>query len=417
MMDKKAEILSIGNELLNGNTVNTNASYIARRLHETGLPISFIQTVRDKAGAIQAALDISLQRSQIILITGGLGPTPDDLTKQVLADYFQSQLVFHEEIFQKIKQRFEKRALVMPEINRNMALVPHNAEVIPNTLGTAPGLLFQHDSHLIFVMPGVPRELEAMLELAIIPRLRQECPECRVQTDIFRTTGITESALFEKIAQHLSFFPQFEIAFLPKVTGVDLRVVRQDLAAHNREIFENFKNILYNTIGEFIYTTQDLELEAVLGNMLRGKKLTIAVAESITGGLVQDKLTSVPGSSEYFLGGVVAYSNSSKVKLLSVRQSSLDEYGAVSEQLAREMAAGVQKNFSSDIGLSTTGIAGPGGATAAKPVGLVYIGIAYQATLIARKFQFGVDRIMNKQRAAQAALDLVRRIIAGLRYE
>jgi nicotinamide-nucleotide amidase len=417
MMAEKAEIISIGNELLNGITVNTNASYIARRLHEAGLPISFIQTVRDEAGAIQAALDIALKRSQVILISGGLGPTPDDVTRKVLADYFNSQLVFHEEVFQKIKQRFEKRSLVMPEINRSMALVPQNAEIIPNTLGTAPGLIFKRNSRLIFVMPGVPRELEAMLELAIIPRLKLECPECRVQTDIFRTTGITESALYEKIASHLSFFPQYEIAFLPKVTGVDLRIVRRDEAAHNREIFEKFKNILYNTIGEFIYTGQDLELEAVLGNMLHGKKLTIAVAESMTGGLVQDKLTAVPGSSDYFLGGVVAYSNSSKVEILGVRQPTLDRYGAVSEPVAGEMAAGVREKLASDIGLSTTGIAGPGGATATKPVGLVYIGLAYQSILMARKFQFGVDRLMNKQRAAQAALELVRRMIAGIGYE
>ncbi|OGB67574.1 MAG: competence/damage-inducible protein A [Caldithrix sp. RBG_13_44_9] len=416
-MDKKAEIISIGNELLNGNTVNTNASYMARRLHENGMPVTWIQTVRDEAGAIQAALDIALKRSQVILVTGGLGPTHDDITKQVLADYFRSQLVFHEEIFEKIKKRFEKRGLQMPELNRGMALVPHNAEIIPNNLGTAPGLIFKRDSQLIFVMPGVPRELEAMIELTVIPRLRQECPECRVQTDIFRTTGITESAFYEKIAQELSFFPQYEIAFLPKVTGVDLRVVRQSEEVQNHEIFEKFKNVLYNAVGEFIYTTQELELEAILGNMLRGKKLTIAVAESLTGGLIQDKLTAVPGSSEYFLGGVVAYSNASKVKLLGVLQQSLDEHGAVSEQVAREMAAGVREKFTSHIGLSTTGIAGPTGTTIAKPVGLVYIGVAYQSTMLVRKYQFGVDRLMNKQRAAQAGLELVRRMIAGLPYE
>ena len=416
-MEKKAEIVSIGNELLNGNTVNTNASYIARRLHENGMPVGWIQTVQDEAGAIQNALDLALKRSRIILVSGGLGPTHDDITKQALADYFHSQLIFNEEIFQKIKRRFEKRGLPLPEINRTMALVPQDAEVIPNTLGTAPGMIFKNDTQLVFVMPGVPRELEAMIELTVIPRLRVVCPECRVQTDIFRTTGITESAIYEKIAQQLSFFPQYEIAFLPKVTGVDLRVVRQDREAQNHEIFEKFKNLLYNAVGEFIYTAQELELEAVLGNLLRKKKLTVAVAESLTGGLLQDKLTDVPGSSEYFLGGVVAYSNTSKIKLLGVSQKSLEEYGAVSEQVAREMAEGVREKFSSHIGLSTTGIAGPSGATSAKPVGLVYIGLAYQTDLVVRKFQFGVDRLMNKQRTAQAGLELVRRMISGLPYE
>ena len=416
-MEKKAEIISIGNELLNGNTVNTNASYIARRLHENGMPVGWIQTVQDEAGAIQNALDLALKRSRIILVSGGLGPTHDDITKQALADYFHSQLIFNEEIFQKIKKRFEKRGLPLPEINRTMALVPQDAEVIPNTLGTAPGIIFKHDNQLVFVMPGVPRELEAMIELTVIPRLRVVCPECRVQSDIFRTTGITESAIYEKIAQQLTFFPQYEIAFLPKVTGVDLRVVRQDQEAQNHEIFEKFKNLLYNAVGEFIYTAQELELEAVLGNLLREKKITMAVAESLTGGLLQDKLTAVPGSSEYFLGGVVAYSNASKVNLLGVSQQSLTEHGAVSEQVAREMAEGVREKFSSHIGLSTTGIAGPTGATPAKPVGLVYIGLAYQTEVVVRKFQFGVDRLMNKQRAAQAGLELVRRIIAGLPYE
>jgi len=416
-MEKKAEIISIGNELLNGNTVNTNASYIARRFHENGMPVGWIQTVQDEAGAIQSALDLALKRSRIILVSGGLGPTHDDITRQVLADYFRGQLIFNEEIFQKIKKRFEKRGLPLPEINRTMALIPHNAEVIPNPLGTAPGMIFRRDTQLVFVMPGVPRELEAMIELTVIPRLREVCPECRVQTDIFRTTGITESAIYEKIAQQLSFFPQYEIAFLPKVTGVDLRVVRQDQEAQNHEIFEKFKNLLYNAVGEFIYTTQELELEAVLGNLLRGKKLTMAVAESITGGLLQDKLTAVPGSSEYFLGGVVAYSNTSKIKLLGVSQKSLEEYGAVSEQVAKEMAVGVREKFSSHIGLSTTGIAGPTGATTAKPVGLVYIGLAYQTDLVVRTFQLGVDRLMNKPRAAQAGVELVRRMIAGLPYE
>lgn len=407
----RAEIISVGNELLNGSTVNTNATLIARRLHEMGMPVLWIQTVRDEKLAIRQALDSALSRSQVILISGGLGPTPDDLTKPVLVEYFKSQLVFREDILQKVKERFEARGMVMPEINRQMAMVPDNAEVIPNTIGTAPGLLFRQDGRLIFVMPGVPREMEVMLELDIIPRLRQECPQCQTQTDLFRTTGIPESALYEKIADHLQNFPDYEIAFLPKLTGVDLRVIRRDEETQRHETFENFKKKLYNLIGEFIYTTENLELEAVLGNMLREKKLTISVAESITGGLIQDKLTRVPGSSDYFLGGVVAYSNASKIKLLGVQPLSIETYGAVSEQVANEMAIGVREKFGSDIGLSTTGIAGPTGATATKPVGLVYIGISYRSRLMVQKYLFGNDRETNKQRAAQAALDLVRKNI------
>jgi nicotinamide-nucleotide amidase len=410
----QSEIISIGNELLNGSTVNSNAAFIAQQLYEIGYSTENIQTIRDSSQAIETALTLSLGRAEIIIITGGLGPTHDDITVNVLSNYFSSKLIFKEDIFNKIQERFQKRGIRMPETNRSMAMVPQDAQLIENKLGTAPGLIFQSSHKLIFVLPGVPEEMKAMMEESVLPRLQQEYPECQIKVDLFRTTGIPESLVYEKIAKELESYPSYEIAFLPKVTGVDIRIVRKGDEIQNLEKFEKFKNILYNAVGDFIYASEGHPLEAVLGNIIKSKKLTISVAESLTGGLVQDKLTDIPGSSEYFIGGIIAYSNEAKIKLLSVSKNTLRKYGAVSEQVAQEMAEGVKEIFGTQIGISTTGIAGPGGATPEKPVGLVYIGISMELENLVRKFQFTGNREINKHRSAQAALELLRRALLNI---
>jgi nicotinamide-nucleotide amidase len=283
-----------------------------------------------------------------------------------------------------------------------------------NPVGTALGMIFKRNRQLVFVMPGVPREMEAMLEGSVIPRLKRECPECRVLVDLFRTTGIPESAIFGLIENEMHNFSSYEIAFLPKFTGVDIRVIRSGKDILDKGKFDKFKNILYNVCGDNIYTTENLPLEAVLGNLLREKDLTLSVAESLTGGLVQHKLTQISGSSDYFMGGIIAYSNEAKIQLLSVRRSSLEKHGAVSELVAQEMASGVREVFSTSLGISTTGIAGPTGATPNKPLGLVYIGIASADGVISKKLQLGRDREINKERSAQAVLELARRTVLGL---
>jgi len=263
-------------------------------------------------------------------------------------------------------------------------------------------------------MPGVPMEMKGMIDDTVIPRLREICPECRVQVDFIRTTGLAESVIYQKIENGLSQFTSFEIAFLPKFAGVDLRVVRKDEDIPNRKKFEKFLKLLDDQIGDAIYAREDIELEEVLGKLLRERKLTISMAESLTGGLVQHKLTQIPGSSHYFMGGVVSYSNQAKMELLGVKESSLKKYGAVSEQVAQEMAEGVRKRFGTDISISTTGIAGPTGATASKPVGLVYLALSAKDKLIAQKRLFIQDRNSVKQRSAQAALELARRYLLRL---
>jgi nicotinamide-nucleotide amidase len=410
-----AEIVSIGNELLNGNTINSNASYIAKCLHETGVIVQHIQTVRDDESMIVEAVSLALTRTQVVLVTGGLGPTHDDITKKCLADYFKSPLQFDEEILGKVKDRFEKHGIKMPEINRNQALVPRDAELMNNPIGTAPGMIFKKENNYVFIMPGVPREMQAMMDESVIPKLRKECPECRVRVDLFRTTGIAESAIYERIENALEDFSDYEIAFLPKFTGVDIRVIRHQPAMQNELLFAKFGKLLFDNIGEYIYTTEPKELEAVLGQLLTERNETVAVAESLTGGLIQDRLTDISGSSGYFMGGVVAYSNEAKVRLLGVKTETLVEHGAVSEAVAGEMALGVQRKFDTDLGIVTTGIAGPTGATETKPVGLVFIGVAYHSSINVKKYQFAGDRQIVKHRSAQAALELARRVILKLK--
>ena len=410
-----AEIVSIGNELLNGNTINSNASYIAKHLHETGIIVQHIQTVGDDELMIVEAVSLALTRSQVVLVTGGLGPTHDDITKKCLADYFKSPLQFDEEILRKVKDRFEKHGIKMPEINRNQALVPRDAELMNNPIGTAPGMIFKKENNYVFVMPGVPREMQAMMDESVIPKLRKECPECRVRVDLFRTTGIAESAIYEKIEQEFKNFSDYEIAFLPKFTGVDIRVIRHQPVMRNEPLFEKFRELIYKNIGDYIYTTEPKDLEAVLGQLLTERKETVAAAESLTGGLIQDRLTDISGSSAYFMGGVVAYSNEAKVSLLGVKSETLVEHGAVSEAVASEMALGVQRRFNTDMGIVTTGIAGPTGATETKPVGLVFIGVAYHSRVKIKKYQFAGDRQIVKHRSAQATLELARRVILKLK--
>jgi nicotinamide-nucleotide amidase len=232
--------------------------------------------------------------------------------------------------------------------------------------------------------------------------------------NLFRTTGIAESTIYEKIERELRGFPEYEVAFLPRVTGVDLRVIRGGDAVNDGLKFEKFRKMIYNHFADFLYTEKNIELEEVLGLMLKKNKETIAVAESLTGGLIQSRITNIPGSSAYYLGGVVTYSNESKINFLNVSSETLKTHGAVSAQAAAEMALGVQKSFQSDLTIATTGIAGPTGATPQKPLGLVYVGVVYHSQLVTRKYQFGQDREINKQRSAQAALELARRIMADI---
>jgi nicotinamide-nucleotide amidase len=409
----KAAIISIGNELLNGRTVNSNATFIAEKFFEIGVAVDIIYTIRDEKEKIVETLETALQKVPIVVITGGLGPTHDDITKTTLADYFKKPLIYREEIVQKIEQRFRERGLVMPESNRVQGYVPEGARLIDNAVGTAPGMHFQVNEKHVFALPGVPREMKYMITNDIAPFLQKTFGLTASVVKVFRTTRIAESAIYERCKDFIRAYSDFEIAFLPKFTGVDIRVLLPK-TPESQVRFEKFRQQIEAVIGKYIYTTDERELPEVVGDLLQQKHYKVSVAESCTGGLIQHLITSVAGSSAYFWGGVVSYSNESKMKILGVSDTVLQTHGAVSEQTARQMAEGVRKLLGVEVGISSTGIAGPGGGTPEKPVGLVYLGLATPDGTHVKKFNLGKDRHINQQQSAIFALDMLRRWLTGL---
>ncbi|RMF57418.1 MAG: competence/damage-inducible protein A [Calditrichaeota bacterium] len=406
----KVAIISIGNELLNGRTINTNASYIGKKLFEIGIVVEQILTIRDEADAIRSALNQTLPNFDALILTGGLGPTHDDITKKVLADYFHSPMTFDETILHKIEERFRKRGMKMPETNREQAYFPSKAQKIENPIGTAPGMHFHQDNKHVFVLPGVPQEMERMTDEYIVPFLRKTAKLPELAVHLYRTTGIAESKIYQLCKELFTRYPNFEIAFLPKLTGVDVRIIERQPTGN----YHHFEEQLLKIIGKYVYSFEEEELEEVIGKLLKQEGLTISVAESCTGGLIQDRITNVPGSSEYFMGGMVTYSNESKLKFLGVEKEILEKFGAVSEPVAEQMALGIRRVMGTDIGLSTTGIAGPTGATPEKPIGLLYVGLATPEKVLSRKFQLGQDRLINKLQGSVAALEYLRRYLLNL---
>lgn len=404
----KVEIISIGDELLIGQIINTNAVYLARQLTALGLEIRLITAVGDEAAALQQALREALDRSDVVIMTGGLGPTHDDITKEVVAEFFDSGYIFKPELLDRLRRAFERRGLEMAKINEDQARVPEKAEIIPNPVGSAPGFLFNREGKKCFVLPGIPAEMVAMCEGTIFPMLKQQ--ELTLLQRTVRTTGIPESMLFERLGDIKELEKFAKVAFLPRSAGVDVRLmVKGSNPEECQDRLETALRIVHEKAGEYVYGYDDVEMEEVVAQLLRNTKQTVAVAESCTGGLLAHKLTNISGSSEYFERGVVSYSNQSKVELLGVPEAMLQEAGAVSSQTAVAMAEGIRKLSGADFGLSTTGIAGPTGGSKEKPVGLVYIGLASEQTSFAQSFQFFKDRLNNKERSVQAALELLRR--------
>jgi len=408
-----AEIISVGDELLIGQVVNTNAVYIGQRLVEMGLQPRWITTVGDNPGDLRQALEMAFDRAEVVIVTGGLGPTHDDVTKEVVSDFFESPLVFDSSLLERIQGMFRQRQLEMPAVVKGQAYVPEKARIIPNEVGTAPGFIFEHRGKYCVVMPGVPAEMKSMMDGYVTPFLKGKVPEQKgkfLRFKLLRTTGILEAKIFENLDRLQELEGQIQVAFLPTSTGVDIR-----LTAHGESEDESLQRLeqgeryIRERIGEFIYGVNEETLEQKVAELFFRTKKTVAVAESCTGGLLGHKLTNVPGSSDYFERGVVAYSNRAKVEMLGVPEETLRVHGAVSEPTAIAMAEGVRRLAGTDFGISTTGIAGPGGGTPQKPVGLVYVGFADGTQSFAQKFIFKTDRLTNKERAACAALEILRR--------
>jgi len=411
----KAEVITIGDELLYGQIQDFNSSFISERLTAEGIEVVFKTSVGDDINRIAEAFNIARSRADVIITSGGLGPTSDDLTKKAVVKAFKRNLVFHQEILKQIEDSFHKRGSSMPKINQNQALIPQGAKALSNLWGVAPGIFLEDKETLFFAVPGVPVEMKWMVENEVLPVLRTKKftgsmgPEHFILHRKLKTTGISESALYEKIEKLIDPTEEIKIAFLPGYLGVDIRLTLETGDRNQAQVkIDEFEQKTREILGIYIYGTDDQTLEGVIGKLLLERKKTIAVAESCTGGLIGARFTNISGSSRYFETGVVTYSNEAKTEFLNVPTEIIEKYGAVSEEVAILMAEGVRRLAKTDYGLSVTGIAGPTGGTPQKPVGLVFIGFAHENDSFAQKFLLGEDRKINRERATQAALNLVR---------
>ncbi|MCF6269069.1 MAG: competence/damage-inducible protein A [Melioribacteraceae bacterium] len=416
----KAEIITIGDEILSGQTLNTNAAYIGEVLSEIHVDVNRAVVVGDKEDAILEAFRRAFAHNDIVLVTGGLGPTHDDLTLDCIVKFFNTELVRSEEVLKDITKIFEKRKREITHSNVAQSMVPKISDVIRNYNGTAPGVWIEKDGKIFVAMPGVPFEMKEMMTGYVIPRLTDEKLETKDNriTKSLLTTGIPESFVFERLGNLEELLNENVLAFLPSIFGVRLRITVDGKDADDAQnIMSHIEQQIRTKVGQYIYGTENDLLEEVVGKLLLERDLTIATAESCTGGLISSRLTNVAGSSGYFERGIVTYSNGAKVELLKIDEDMIEKYGAVSMEVARLMAEGVKAISGTDIGLSVTGIMGPGGATYNKPVGLVYIGYCDANICTAREFIFGDERMQNKDRTSQAALDMLRRKILGIEYE
>lgn len=412
----KVEILTIGDELLTGHTVDTNSAFIATELTGSGFEIYYKSTTGDSQEMMEDAFRLALSRADIIITTGGLGPTDDDITKKAIVKVFKRNLIFHEEVLEDIKKRYALRGIEMPAINQNQALLPQGAKFFPNPIGSALGLCINENNKIFISLPGVPREMKHILIEEVLPYLNSLRKAQSKKIIKLRTTGIVESKLAEMIMPNLKLEQGVKLAYLPSYSGVDLRIIAS--AENQNEADEHayaLKRFLQSTVGKYIYGQDDDSLDSVVAQLLLDNDRTISVAESCTGGSLGEAITSVPGSSKYFIGGIISYSNLSKVRQLGVSEEILDRYGAVSEDCAKAMADGCRDKFETDYALSITGIAGPDGGTEQKPVGTTYIGLSSIHGSYAKRFNFGSDRNSNRIRATYAALELLRRDILDIK--
>jgi len=396
-------LLTIGNELLKGATINTNASWIGKNLFKVGAQLNKQITVKDNHSAIISALNYLFEgKPDLVIITGGLGPTADDITRETLFEYFGANAILDEFYWKELSEYFEKR-LKKPisENNRSQALVPDIGEIVPNPVGSARGFKFKKDNTTFFSLPGVPLEMKEMITNSIIPWINDHNLIVLKQIK-FRTSGKPESAIATIIEPILNEYEHYEYGFFPSAYGVDIIVTGIDEGTLN----EIDQKITF-AIPELIFTKSDQNIENVIVKLLAKNNRTLSTAESCTGGLIGHRITQISGSSSVYHGGIISYSNEVKEKQLKVKHDTLISHGAVSEETAKEMASGVRLALNADIGLSITGIAGPTGGTQDKPIGLVFIGYSDKDVTFGKKLLFGKNRSLNKIRSSQAALNLL----------
>lgn len=406
----RAEVITVGSELLQGLITNRNLDLIARHLARIGVEVVFHTTVGDDSERMCEAFRAAVHRARVVVITGGLGPTPDDITRKTIATVFRRRLVLDEAVLEQIRARFRARGIEMPAMNEAQALIPRGARVIENLRGTAPGLHFAHQEADVFALPGVSAEADQMMTAYVLPFLRALPEPVHLERRMVRTIGLAESVLAERLAGFGVEEPDVRLAYLPQTTGVALCLTASSPdAAWLGALLDRCEAKLRERAGGHAYGGESDTLSSVVGRLLAERRLTLVTAESLSGGSVGAAITSTPGSSAYYLGGIVAYADAAKEALLGVGAETLRLHGAVSAETAEAMASGVRSRFGADLAVSTTGIAGPDGGSAEKPTGLVYIGIATGETSRAERHQFPGTREEVVARTTSYALDLVRR--------
>jgi len=406
-------IITIGDELLIGQTIDTNSAWMAQRLNDMGIWVHRRLAIGDKREDILSALEKESSVSQIVLITGGLGPTADDITKPTLCEYFNTRLVRNEEALNNVLHIFESRGLPMLDRNIEQSMVPESATIIQNKWGTAPAMWFEKDGVIYVSMPGVPYEMQGIMSSYVLPRLETHFKTPAVIHQTIVTSGMGESFVAERLVGFEAALPaHFSLAYLPSYSLLKLRLSafgaeKLEVAAEMSALFHDLKNL----VADIMVTDQDIPIAQVVGQLLLEKGKTAGTAESCTGGLISSQITAIPGSSAYYKGSVVAYANETKIKLLGVNPATIQAYGAVSEETAIEMVKGALNTLQTDYAVAVTGIMGPDGGSAEKPVGTVWIAVANADTIVTKKHQLRYDRERNTNMAAVYALNELRKLI------
>ncbi len=413
-------LLIIGDEILLGQVVDTNSAWIGQQLSLHGYRVVGKTAVPDTRADILAALATAARRAPIVITTGGLGPTKDDITRGALAEYFDSRLVFHQETYERIAAYFARVGKPLPESARLQATVPEKATLLTNKVGSAPGMWFEREEKVFVSLPGVPFEMQYLMTEEVLPRLQKRFPGSPLVHRTLRTAGEGESTIAKRLEAFEDALPDYiRLAYLPSLGQVRLRLsgrwpeatVPPDAAKRLQTEVDTYAEKLRQLLPDLIYGTEDDTLEEVVGRLLREQRRTLGCAESCTGGYVSHLITSVAGSSEYFTGSIISYSNEMKQNLLGVQAETLRQFGAVSEQTVLEMARGALDTLSVDVALSVSGIAGPGGGTPEKPVGTVWMAVAERKRAVAQKHVFARDRLKNIQLAAIFGLNMVRKFL------
>ncbi len=407
-MKMNAEIISVGTELLMGQILNTNTQYISSRLPEAGISLYFQSTVGDNPIRLKSALNIALQRSDLIIMTGGLGPTQDDLTKETVSELMNRNLVVHQETLDRIEEYFKKVNRVMVESNKKQAFLPCGSIIVENSNGTAPGCIIEENGKIIIMLPGPPKEMIPMFDNTVMPYLIEKS-DVEIVSKFIRIFGMGESLVESKIEDLIASSDSVTIATYAKDGEVTVRLTVRISKGENADLLLSPVISEFNSrFGKNIYSTDNSNLEKVVGDLLIKNNITVSIAESCTGGLVSSMLTEVSGISSVFMGSVVSYSNDSKTNLLNVDSKTIDKFGAVSRETAVEMAIGVREKFKTAIGISITGIAGPTGQTDTKPLGLVYIALADSDSIELKELNLNGDRQRIRKLSAMNALDMIR---------